>query len=161
MIEYRLVTGLPLSDARHLYEEAGWWDRTLPDSLLAEMFRGATAVVAAFDGEEVIGLGRLLSDGVSDGFLQDIVVRSARRGEGVGAKIVEKLVETARAKGIADLYLLAVPGKAPFYQKSGFVPLANYTAMKFNWNNEPDNAAAKNTATQTRSGEKRDHETIH
>ncbi len=66
---------------------------------------------------EVIGTGRLLPDG----HVGRMAVLKANRGQGVGAAILLRLIEQARAQGFVDVVLSAQTHAKGFYAKYGFV----------------------------------------
>ena len=74
--------------------------------------------VAFDDKGTAIGTGRLLPDG----HIGRMAVLASRRGEGVGAALLQSLLELARAKGMRGITLSAQTHAAGFYRKFGFVP---------------------------------------
>jgi ribosomal protein S18 acetylase RimI-like enzyme len=74
--------------------------------------------VIATLGDRIIGMGRAISDGVSDAYIQDVTVHPDLRGKGIGKAIIRKLVEQLQgwpAVDRADLRarlsgLLQLPG---------------------------------------------------
>ena len=80
-------------------------------------------VDAVSDGK-VIGMGRLVGDGAMYWYLQEIIVLPKYQGQGIGKRIVNKLLEHVRNTAIpgtwVEVGLTAVKGKEPFYEKFGF-----------------------------------------
>ncbi len=54
--------------------------------------------------------------------LRSAAVVPTRQGAGLGAELVGRAVERARAEGIRELYLFTT-GAAPFFERHGFVPI--------------------------------------
>ncbi len=84
---------------------------------------GGEIVLAEIDGV-VVGCGALIkrSDEIFE--LAKMAVSAVYQGKGIGAKIVEVLVASARARGLAKLYLVSstkLPHAVPLYRKLGFV----------------------------------------
>lgn len=79
--------------------------------------------IAAIDGDAVIGMGRLIGDGMYF-MIVDVIVRPDYQGKGVGSNIVERLTEYVRgetpAGGRSSIQLTAEKGKEGFYEKLGF-----------------------------------------
>lgn len=80
-------------------------------------------VVAIVDNE-VVGMGRLVGDGVMYWYLQEIIVLPEYQGKGIGTSIVNYLLEYI-SKHTADgtftcVGLTAVEGKNTFYERFGF-----------------------------------------
>lgn len=66
----------------------------------------------------LVGVGRVLADGVYVAYVADIAVLPSHQGTGLGKEIVARLVDLA--KHHRKIILYAVPGKEPFYRKFGF-----------------------------------------
>ena len=116
----RLEERLPTAEEHRLIAEAvGWrhafeWDR-LPASLARSLFG-----VVAFDGETVVGMGRVVGDGVMYFYIQDVAVLPAYQRRGVGAKILETLLDGIRPLAPAFVGLFATPGGMSLYRQAGF-----------------------------------------
>lgn len=133
-ISVRLIEALDASALERLaglYRLAGFAEAG-DDAVawLPGMLAGSLLAAAAFHEGELVGFGRALGDGVSDAFLQDVVVDPEWRRRGVGRMVVELLVRELRARGADWIGLVAVPGKAGFYRKLGFTELEDYVPMR-------------------------------
>lgn len=71
-----------------------------------------------YDNDCLIGVGRVLADGVDCAYICDVAVHPDYQGTGLGKEIVSRLVELSQHHKKIILY--AVAGKEPFYQKLGF-----------------------------------------
>jgi GNAT superfamily N-acetyltransferase len=67
-----------------------------PGALRAS-FERSQHVVIARDGDRVVGMARLLSDGVCNAYLLDVWTMSAYRRQGIGAAMVRQLMARAPA----------------------------------------------------------------
>ena len=134
-VEIRIVKELPdaaLRELADLYGIAGFTDEGDDPALwLDAVLSGSLLAAGVFRGEQLIGFGRALGDGVSDAYLQDIVIHPDFRGRGLGARLVHFLIAELRKTGTAWIGIVAVPGKEDFYRKLGFTPLARHTPMRF------------------------------
>ena len=81
-------------------------------------------VVAARDGERIVGMGRMLFDYGYTAYLGDIIIRPEYQGKGIGTEIVTRLkdmVMEAAEPGDEIMFILgAAKGKEGFYEKFGF-----------------------------------------
>ncbi len=81
-------------------------------------------VVAARDGERIVGMGRMLFDFGYTAYLGDVIVRPEYQGMGIGTEIVTRLkdmVMDAAELGDKIMFILgAAKGKEAFYEKFGF-----------------------------------------
>ncbi len=132
-IEVRVTPSASEEDVIQLYREAGWWDaKTADDNRIVKNIISDSALFAgAFDGEKLVGMGRALSDGVSDAYIQDVIVLERYRRKGLGRDIVQTLVQGLKQKGIDWIGLVAEPGTAYFYKSLGFEPMEGYTPLKY------------------------------
>jgi len=116
-----------------LYQEAGWWqaaDQAHPEGF-TKIVQNSAVFAGAFAGEHLIGMGRALSDLVSDAYIQDVTVLKAYRGNGIGKKIIQTLVNALKDHGVDWIGLVAQPGTQSFYHALGFEPLKGHTALKY------------------------------
>ncbi len=95
--------------------EAGLGTRT--PEIVEQVFKGSYAACYAFEGHELVGAGRAISDGVTSSVIYDVVVLPNRQRQGIGTMIVEDLLHRLPKSSVM---LLSVPGKCEFYRKFGF-----------------------------------------
>ncbi len=130
-IEYRtLDPSVPAAAIVELYCDADWWEEGYTPDFIAPMLAGSFAVVGAYDGDKLVGMGRAIADGASDAYIQDIVVLSSYRKRGIGAAIVRELIARLKAAGVDWIGLVASPGAAHFYRALGFEELKDHTPMR-------------------------------
>lgn len=125
-----IVSSLPVDQQKLLYITEGWCDGDAPTDRLAAINAGSFLVAAAVthDGT-LIGMGRMISDGAGDGYIQDVVVRPDWRGCGVGAALVSLLSDEAVRRGVRWVGLVAAPGTTGFYEKLGFRAMKDHVPM--------------------------------
>jgi len=128
-IRYDMLTDPPECDLRAivaLYRQAGWW---WPAGLHLEAARrivaGSHCFCVARRKEGIVGMGRAISDGASDAYLQDLTVLPAFRGRGIASAILRTLVARLQEDGITWIGVVAADGTAPLYRNLGlgFVPM--------------------------------------
>ncbi|MFZ4438517.1 MAG: GNAT family N-acetyltransferase [Syntrophales bacterium] len=105
-----------------LYRAQGWRQASDDDSPLwiQRLVAGSHCFVVALEGEEIMGMGRAISDGISDAYIQDVTVRSNRRNEGIGSKILLTILKRLHTDGLRWIGLIAEPGSANLYRQAGF-----------------------------------------
>ena len=64
-------------------------------SELEALIAQSTAYVTARDSGQLVGFGRLLSDGAVIAYINNMAVSPQYQGQGIGKAILERLVETA------------------------------------------------------------------
>jgi ribosomal protein S18 acetylase RimI-like enzyme len=118
-------------EVARLYIEAGWMkpEEATDLSLIDRIVSGSFCFVGAFHGNRMIGMGRSISDGICDAYIQDVTVLKEFRGRGVGRSIMSEILKYLRTHRLSWIGLLAEPGTRSLYEKLGFVELAHYTPM--------------------------------
>ena len=98
-----------------------------------EILEKSSFVYSVYDGEKLIGFGRVVDDGLM-GMLWDIMVNPAYQGKGVGTIIMNKLIDYTKGKELMSVSLFAWPKNRdflfPFYQQFGFEPLDTGMRLK-------------------------------
>lgn len=87
-------------------------------------FENSQRVCIAWDESRIIGLVRAISDLVYHAAIYDLVLLPDYQGQGLGRKMMTYLLD---GLDLQTVILYAAPGKEPFYEKLGFVPMK--TAM--------------------------------
>ena len=123
MVEYRLLENeLKAEDFIRLKVSTGFRERSV-ELVEKALENNLYDLVAVADGE-VIGMGRIVGDGVMYWYLQEIVVLPEYQGKGIGTAIVNKLMDYIKEhteKGeFTSVSLTAAEGKEGFYEKFGF-----------------------------------------
>jgi ribosomal protein S18 acetylase RimI-like enzyme len=110
-------SGVPTID-----QAVEWWAE-----LRDEVAAGRAAVSAAYDAGELVGLGEWrryqLGPQRQNADLEKLLVSRSRRGQGVGAALVEDLVAQARAAGVETVTLQCRGnnhGAIRLYERMGF-----------------------------------------
>jgi ribosomal protein S18 acetylase RimI-like enzyme len=88
-----------------------------PDAL-RRSFEQSQHVAFARDGGRVVGMARLLSDGVCNAYLLDVWTQSAHRRRGIAATLVRMLAEAVPGQHIG----LQTDEAQAFYEALGFAP---------------------------------------
>jgi len=132
-IEVKIVDSWSEKEIIELYKIGGWWKKSYDPSGIKYLIKGSFAFVVAVDKttKKAIGMGRLISDGVSDAYIQDTVVLPEYRDRGIGGMIVKTLLNYCLSKGILWLGLIAEPNQEKFYSTLGFKKLEKYVPMKY------------------------------
>ena len=128
-----VVTAWNAAEIAALYQSAGWWKPGLdPETVIPALFSGSFAFAVAYDkNNRAVGMGRVISDGVADAYLQDVTVAPEYRGLGIGTRIIALLVNTCLCAGVGWIALVAEPGAHTFYEHLGFTVMKDHIAMKY------------------------------
>lgn len=136
MIDVRIInefSGDMLARIASFYVSAQWLSADDDDSFLLPALKGSTLVAGAFDGDEIVGCARVLSDGCSDAYIQDVVVAPEYRGRGIGSRLIRELVVRLEEKGVDWIALVGEPGTEDFYRKLKWCEKKDFTMWQ--WEN--------------------------
>ena len=97
--------------------------------LVSSIIAGSFRFLIAGGSDRIVGMGRVLSDGASDAYIQDITVAGDFRGRGLGSRIIETLVDRLRSDGLSWIGLIAERNTHPFYTRLGFKPMPDAMPM--------------------------------
>jgi len=122
MIQYRIGNDLNLDALIELYKASTLGERRPIDDRerMASMLRHANLVVSAWDGEQLVGVSRALSDFSFVTYLSDLAVRQSHQKQGIGKELIRRT--QALAGKHAKLLLLAAPAAEKYYPHVGFTP---------------------------------------
>ena len=92
-------------------------NRTIND--LKKCLANSDVIISLWVGNEIVGFGRALTDGVYRGVLWDIVIDQNHQGKGFGTLIIKNLLSSKKIKNTKKLYLMTT-NKEVFYSKFNF-----------------------------------------
>jgi GNAT superfamily N-acetyltransferase len=76
--------------------------------------------ISAYDGDRLVGFGRVVTDFVMHAMVYDMIVLPEYQGKGIGTTILKELLTRCKEQGIKDVQLFCARGKRTFYEKNGF-----------------------------------------
>jgi aralkylamine N-acetyltransferase len=138
MIQYKFLKNTAFADQPDLgaqiidlYRENDWWGAVPEDvDLVRRIVTGSHCfLVAEGDGGKILGMGRAISDGVSDAYIQDVTVNIEERGTGIGSELIRRLTARLTDDGIQWIGLIAEKGSYTFYTRIGFQPMVDAIPM--------------------------------
>ena len=92
-MEFRSIKPEEYELVRLFLMEVGWAHRVADPESFRNMMEKTDRTVVAWDEQRVVGFGRALCDGVSNGYISMVGVAADRRGQGIGRKLVECLIQ--------------------------------------------------------------------
>ncbi len=100
-----------------LYRQAPWAkDRVAAQA--REMLRHTDVVISAWDGDRLVGFGRVLTDYVYRASIWDVIVDKEYQGRKIGTEIVQRILNHPDLKQVELFWLCTrMPG---FYERLGF-----------------------------------------
>ncbi len=105
------------SDLKRLLKQTDW-GANRSEAALQIMLRGTARQVGAWQGEQLVGYARALTDGCFRAFIEDVVVDESLRGQGIGRALIENLLNSLQ--DIEEIRLACSDENVAFYEKLGF-----------------------------------------
>lgn len=118
-IAFRPITLDDYDQVRQLLVDTGWHQRVSDRDRFERMVQGAGRTVVALENGRVIGFGRALFDGASNGYISTVAVAADRKGHGIGRELVQRLMDVDEPHNITWV-LRAGRGSSGFWEKMGF-----------------------------------------
>ncbi len=129
----------PVSPAAYRTLAAHVGDDHAPDDAGVAAILAAGPAYAAWDGEELVGLARALSDGSLVAYVEEAVVRDGYRDQGLAPRLLAGVLD--ELAGVATVNLCCGPGTAPHYAPHGFADTGNVLLQRRRPEEAPDSGA--------------------
>jgi GNAT superfamily N-acetyltransferase len=117
MITFSEQRDIAIEQILPLYELNGWSSAHKPDALHRALLN-SHALVSAWDGDMLVGIGNAISDGFLVVYYPHLLVRPDYQGQGVGQQIMAILQQ--RYERMHMQMLVADGESIGFYEKCGF-----------------------------------------
>lgn len=117
-----LRTTIPnASDYYLLYQTTGWNNSGLwTKEMLHTAIQNSWHIVTGYEGEKLIASGRLVSDGIMQCFVCDMIIHPDYQHQGIGTLLMQELIHFCKDNHIRWIQLSCAQGKKAFYQRFGF-----------------------------------------
>lgn len=133
MITYKQHPQLDFQAVLDLYDSVGWTVYTNRPDMLHQALEHSLFVLAAFDGNRLVGLLRAVGDGHSIVFIQDILVLPTYQRQGIGRHLLEQAI--AHFPEIYQLHLLTdnTEKTRSFYEAIGFTAVDSLECIAYTY----------------------------
>lgn len=107
-------------EIKRLYTEVGWAAYTDNMEALEQGYKNSLLVLAAYENEELLGVIRVVGDGFTVVFIQDILVFPGKQRQGVGTALLKAVL--AKYPDVRQIELTTdnTPKTLAFYKSLGF-----------------------------------------
>ena len=126
MIIVRKQGVVKLDDVLHLYQAVSWTNYTNQPQMLAQALTHSLAIYVARDGEEIVGLVRLVGDGFSSVFVQDLIVLPTYQRQGIGSNLMKEALADYKDAYQIQLATEESEKTLGFYRSLGFETLSSF-----------------------------------
>ncbi|HDR7355298.1 Ribosomal-protein-alanine acetyltransferase [Bacillus cereus] len=118
-IKYTMEHPTDFNELLVLYESLGWNSLQLTVNELEQMCKQSWYAIYAFDDKKLVGMGRIISDGVITGVICGVCVLPEYQSIGIGKEIVERLIQHCEQNKVIP-QLMCVKKLQSYYESIGF-----------------------------------------
>ena len=133
MISVRKQEVVKLDDVLHLYQAVSWTNYTNQPQMLEQALSHSLAIYLALDGDAVVGLVRLVGDGFSSIFVQNLIVLPSYQRQGIGSALMRKALRDFKDAYRVQLATDQTEKNLEFYRSLGFETLSTYDCTGMIW----------------------------
>ena len=133
MISVRKQEVVKLENVLHLYQAVGWTNYTHQPQMLEKSLSHSLAIYLALDGEAIVGLVRLVGDGFSSVFVQDLIVLPSHQRQGIGSALMKEALGDYKNAYQVQLATEQTEKTLGFYRSLGFETLSTYDCTGMIW----------------------------
>ena len=103
-----------------LYRSAGWTAYTDQPEVLRKGFENSMLTLAAYEGNQLLGIIRAVGDGHTIVFVQDILVFPEHQRKGIGSTLLQAILDRYSHVRQIELATDNTPKTIAFYKSMGF-----------------------------------------
>ena len=131
MMEIREYTEYNEEEILRLYASVGWTAYTDQPDSLRKGFENSLLILAAYEGDALQGIIRVVGDGYTIAFIQDILVYPKYHRQGIGSRLLQAVLE--RYRDVRQIHLATdnTPKTAAFYKSQGFSEMSEVGCLVF------------------------------
>lgn len=131
MINYKENVQIDKKDLDYLYSSVGWIAYTNDLDNLKNAIDKSLSVITAWDNDKLIGLIRVIGDGYTILYIQDILVHSDFQNKSIGTQLMTKIL--SKYKDVRQKTLLTEDASdvRHFYEKFGFTSCDKGSSVAF------------------------------
>lgn len=133
MITVRKQDLVNVNAVLHLYQAVGWTNYTHQPQMLEQALPHSLAIYLALDGDAMVGLVRLIGDGFSSVFVQDLIVLPSYQRQGIGSALMKEALRDFKDAYRVQLATDQTEKNLEFYRSLGFETLSTYDCTGMIW----------------------------
>jgi GNAT superfamily N-acetyltransferase len=103
-----------------LYNDVEWYAYTRDLEVLQNAIEQSLEIISAWNGVELVGLIRIVGDGLTIIYIQDILVLNAYQNQGIATQLMERILKKYINVRQKVLLTEEAPDVRRFYEKNGF-----------------------------------------
>lgn len=113
--EYNKI--ISASELSLLRESVGW---NRMEKELSNLIMNSYCNIAVYDENELVGYIDCVSNGVTDAYIQDLMVNPKQQGKGIGTELMNRMIGYLKDNHIYMISVIFEENLMPFYNNFGF-----------------------------------------
>lgn len=116
-MRYEFSTRVSPHEIAELRKSVGWnsMEECHKNSLKQSYF-----YICCYEGDKLIGFLDVVSNGVTDAYIQDLMVSPEYQGKGIGTNLMNKAIERLKEDNIYMISVIFEESLLSFYKRFGF-----------------------------------------
>ncbi len=115
----------------NLYKSVGWLNYTSNPAMLKNAYKNSLKILGAYDADKLVGIIRVVGDGYSIVYIQDMIVLPEYQRKGIGTLLLEKIL--FEYKNVYQKVLMTdnTEKTIRFYKSAGFMADTDIDSVAF------------------------------
>ena len=115
----------------NLYKSVGWLNYTSNPAMLKNAYKNSLKILGAYDADKLVGIIRVVGDGYSIVYIQDMIVLPEYQRKGIGTLLLEKIL--FEYKNVYQKVLMTdnTEKTVRFYKSAGFMADTDIDSVAF------------------------------
>ena len=120
-----------IKDLVSIYNDAGWSNYTNNIDMLKLAYNNSLKIVSLWDGSKLIGIIRVVGDGYSIIYIQDLIILTEYKKQGLGSKLIKYVMNTYKDVYQKVLLTENQESTTKLYESCDFVSSDKYGCVAF------------------------------
>lgn len=119
-IDFKETKNIKREQLEKLYNDVQWYAYTQNLEILQKAIEKSLDVISAWNGDELVGLIRIVGDGLTIIYIQDILVLNAYQNQKIATQLMQQVLNKYQNVRQKVLLTEEAPDVRHFYEKNGF-----------------------------------------
>ena len=130
-MKYIADKNIAMEQLINLYTSVGWSSYTQNPRQLQKAVVNSLFAIGAYDQNQLVGLIRVVGDGLTIIYIQDLLVNPAYQRQGIGTKLINRVLKKYNSVRQKVLLTENTVKTRRFYESCNFHPCDKYNLLAF------------------------------
>ncbi|WP_156299455.1 GNAT family N-acetyltransferase [Streptobacillus canis] len=130
-VKYQEIIEYNIENIVEIYNSVGWTNYTENIEMLKNSYENSLFILGAYLDEMLIGLIRVVGDGYSIIYIQDIIIKPEYHRMGIGSTLLEKILKRYKNTYQKILTTDNTEKTLKFYKSCGFLAVEELNCKSF------------------------------